>query len=71
MQKYYSKQTIGFRVACARLLLQDSSNFQNFRHPQAFITFFSASTFIFLKNLLKIFNNYLMSNLTQVCWSQA
>ncbi len=33
--------------------------------PQAFITFFSASTFIFLKKLLKVFDNYLMSNLTQ------
>jgi hypothetical protein len=41
MQKYYSKQTIGFRVAYARLILQVSSNFQNFRHFPKHLSDFS------------------------------
>jgi len=37
-----------------------------FRHFQcAFITFFNTSTFHFQKKSFKVFNNYLMSNLTQ------
>jgi polyferredoxin len=65
MQKYSSKQATRLRVACARLLLQVFSKFQNLITSQAFITFFGSSTFIFLKKKFKVFNKYLMSNLTQ------
>jgi len=36
-----------------------------FHFQCAFITFFNASTFYFQKQSFKVFNNYLMSNLTQ------
>jgi len=60
----------------AWLLLQASTNFLKkitlevhlplFHHFQcAFITFFDASTFYLKKNLFKVFNSYLMLNLTQ------